>query len=416
MALIYRDQAGTRLRAVAWSPDGTRIASASSNGVVSNPAGLVQVWEAETGATILSYRGHHYGAMDVAWAPDGQRLASAGGPDGTAQVWEAESGRLLVTYQDREKIATAAAIQQQGTRGALVGVGLPYDAMIPAALAFQWVQSLGWTAHGQRVVSTCSSRAHVWESNTGRHLFTYGSHRSQIVALAVSPDGTRAATLTGWLVQLWETVEKGRGLFIYRGHANDGSRVESLAWSPDGTRLASGNSNGVVQVWDARSGETLLTYRGHNPDEQLITNPANLSSDDPLENIKMLNRYLSQHLGDPRFTSVSPTESHKILQEHIERGMRAANAALRGERPPENAPRRRVNTWNVSALAWSPDSTRLVSGSWDKTVQVWDARTGELLSTYQDHAAAVTAVAWSPDGSRIASADLTGTVHVWPMG
>lgn len=95
MALIYRDQAGTRLRAVAWSPDGTRIASASSNGVLPNPAGRVQVWEADTGNTVLSYQGHHYGAVDVVWSPDGQRLASAGGPDGTAQVWEAESGRLL---------------------------------------------------------------------------------------------------------------------------------------------------------------------------------------------------------------------------------------------------------------------------------------------------------------------------------
>jgi WD40 repeat protein len=38
---------------------------------------------------------------------------------------------------------------------------------------------------------------------------------------------------------------------------------------------------------------------------------------------------------------------------------------------------------------------------------------GDHLSTYREHASAVTAVAWSPDGSKIASADGSGAIHVW---
>ncbi len=57
----------------------------------------------------------------------------------------------------------------------------------------------------------------------------------------------------------------------------------------------------------------------------------------------------------------------------------------------------------MRSIAWSPDSARLVSASYDRTVQVWDAATGQRLLTYARHADEVDAVAWSPDGLYIAS-------------
>lgn len=67
----------------------------------------------------------------------------------------------------------------------------------------------------------------------------------------------------------------------------------------------------------------------------------------------------------------------------------------------------------VRTLAWSPDGSRIASGSDDKTVQVWDAGSGRLLCTYHGHSIQVNEVAWSSDGSRIASASLDGTIQVW---
>ncbi len=71
------------------------------------------------------------------------------------------------------------------------------------------------------------------------------------------------------------------------------------------------------------------------------------------------------------------------------------------------------HTDRVNAVAWSPDSRRIVSASNDGTAQIWDAATGRSLSTYRGHALAVTAIAWSPDGRRIASASDDKTVQVW---
>ena len=67
----------------------------------------------------------------------------------------------------------------------------------------------------------------------------------------------------------------------------------------------------------------------------------------------------------------------------------------------------------VTAVAWSPDSKYIASGSLDKKVHIWDAATGKLLLTYRGHRAQVYTVAWSPDGQHIASAGNDGVVHIW---
>ena len=75
----------------------------------------------------------------------------------------------------------------------------------------------------------------------------------------------------------------------------------------------------------------------------------------------------------------------------------------------------------VDALAWSPDGKRIASGSGssqnvDDTVQVCDATTGGGIFTYKGHSKEVWGVAWSPDGIRIASGSFDNSVQVWQAG
>ncbi|WP_437820317.1 outer membrane protein assembly factor BamB family protein [Sorangium sp. So ce1078] len=69
----------------------------------------------------------------------------------------------------------------------------------------------------------------------------------------------------------------------------------------------------------------------------------------------------------------------------------------------------------VNACALSPDGQRVVSGSRDKTLKVWDIATGKLLSTLEGHSGRVNACALSPDGQRIVSASNDRTLKVWDI-
>jgi tetratricopeptide (TPR) repeat protein len=67
----------------------------------------------------------------------------------------------------------------------------------------------------------------------------------------------------------------------------------------------------------------------------------------------------------------------------------------------------------VSSVAFSPDGQRLASASWDQSVKLWDAVSGQELRTLKGHTNMVSSVAFSPDGQRLASASHDATVKLW---
>ena len=64
-------------------------------------------------------------------------------------------------------------------------------------------------------------------------------------------------------------------------------------------------------------------------------------------------------------------------------------------------------------MSFSPDGTRIVTGSCDRTAKVWDARTGTALLELKGHTGAVKSVAFSPDGTRIVTGSEDQTAKVW---
>ncbi len=150
--------------ALAWSPDGTHIASGGADQ-------LVQVWNASTGHHFFSYTGHTSVVIGVAWSPDGTRIASGGSWDNTAQVWNASTGHHLFTYT--------------GHTDAVIG--------------------LAWSPDGTRIVSgSWDNTAQVWNATNGGDVFIYTGHTNYVLRVAWSPDGKYIASSSfDSTVQIW---------------------------------------------------------------------------------------------------------------------------------------------------------------------------------------------------------------------
>src|SRR5207245_32105 len=94
-------------RAVAYSPDGTRVAGARSDGSVA-------VWDARTGKRLHTLIGHKRIAWSVGFSRDGRRLATTAS-DGTARLWDVETGAILHVLGGHTGDVFAAAFSPDGT-------------------------------------------------------------------------------------------------------------------------------------------------------------------------------------------------------------------------------------------------------------------------------------------------------------
>ncbi len=96
-----------------------------------------------------------------------------------------------------------------------------------------------------------------------------------------------------------------------------------------------------------------------------------------------------------------PAERHQWEWRYLNHLCRSGRTVLRG------------HTGAVLAVCFDPEGKRLVSGSEDKTVRLWNAADGKPLTGLHGHQGPVTAVAWSPEGHEFASASQDRTVRLW---
>jgi WD40 repeat protein len=259
---------------VAFSPDGKRLVTGvgwlSVTGALIDRA--VRVWDAETGQELYSLKGHAVEVTSVAFSPDGSRLASAS-RDGTVKVWDA------TTSQEARAVPAGILSPDGKHRASSVGNEVKvWDTEMgrePLTLTGHTgrVQSVAFSPDGRRLVSAAADRTvKVWDAQTGQELRTFEGfagpvNDSNSVAggmgpVAFSPDGKHLAGRVGNEVKVWDALT-GREVVTYKGNVGQITRV---AFSPDGKRLASASrkgpgsaGHGEIKVWDAETGQELHT-------------------------------------------------------------------------------------------------------------------------------------------------------------
>ncbi|KAG2097558.1 WD40-repeat-containing domain protein [Suillus discolor] len=166
------DEDGEGVLSIALSPNGTIVASGSSDGTV-------RLWFVETGKVIDKWTGHTGYVKSVCWSPDGERVVS-GSRDGTAKIWDVESGEtVLGPIKTGHKWVYVVAYSPDSTKiatGGLLENGIKiWDAttaeLLHAVTHSQSVGSLLWTSDSDKLISGSSDDSiRVFDTATWQEL------------------------------------------------------------------------------------------------------------------------------------------------------------------------------------------------------------------------------------------------------
>ncbi|MGB0747694.1 MAG: AAA family ATPase [Magnetospiraceae bacterium] len=246
---------------VAYAPDGRIIASAS--GAADGDIGL---WDAQTGMLITALKADGSGVTRIAFSPDGTRLASAT-EDGLAYLWDVAAGSLLYRLEGHAEQVADLAFSPDGVYLATAsddGSAILWDAETGTArFTFDdhpdQVLRVDFANGGQELV-TLSEEVHFWSVDTGREVRRIPAEFDGFSDMAMGPDGkTMVLAADSGSVGIW-AVETAREFSHLEPHMAGISRV---AYSPDGVVIATGSEDGVVRVYAVRMGAIVVNFQ-HN--------------------------------------------------------------------------------------------------------------------------------------------------------
>jgi WD40 repeat protein len=439
-----------RVNAVAWSPDGKRIASCGQGG-------LLKFWDAGSGKEIASLAAHSGGATALTFSQRGELLATAG-VDGTVKLWDVDTRKIVATFVGHLGIVRAVAIAPDVSSLASAGDDGTvrfWDVASRRATATRWghprsrapdaaddpsrfVRAIAYSPDGLLVASGGYQVIRIWDAGSAVEKTMLSVGDGTVTALAFSPQGTTLAAGTEGTIYRWDIdslVPRSTPVAVE-------GRVNGLRYSADGRLLAAATEQGAFLF--PGPAERPLEEGKQTVDRPLTTDSFAPRRRGPLrldghiggvtgialapngETVVTCGEDGTLRLWNPRSGAVDKIDPDVVLR--CSRPAVALAYSADGKRFAAGGSDA-ITLWNLSdgvetarlknrsgditRLAFSPDGTRLASSSKDWPILLWDLASQRVSAALNGHTAAVNSVSYSADGKQLISGSDDGTVRTW---
>jgi len=406
------------VNAVTFSPDGERIATASADRTAA-------LWSSDKGERLFTLGGHTTGLWRASWSPDGALVATCG-DDGSVLLWNVQEGRRVgrlfghrapvhdLSFDPKGRWLASAGSDHR----ALVWTTEPQQRIIflrGHVLASAW--SIEFSPGGDHVLTASADKtARIWDASTGRELLTL-RHPSHLAIARFSPDGLRVATgADDGAVRIWDSAS-GALLDTLTGHKQP---VGALGWDRGGAELVSGATDGTVRVWSIATGKPLLDLAAHDG-KAVVFAAFHPSRPNVIVTIGVDDSTVvwDEATGHP----LSRIEGHSRRRGSFDRsGAWLVNATVN----------RSAEIWRLDGggasgrellghMGWvrtarfSPDDAFVVTASNDESARIWDRERGRLLAILPHTDSWVNDAVFSPDGKRVATVRGDGVGEIWQL-